>query len=993
MKNAKKKFALHLTIQILTVAALVIIGLSIGKPYYFPFFTTQKWDAPTNYSKSTDGADVIIDKGRTRVTISTSEDQDHITGVIGKVSGSGQTTLGQAAMTDGRYVYIVSLNKRGNTTAIASESVLKYDMQGNYIGVVAKKTWPEKEIHASPVIRDLYLNKAGQLEVILADGKQISFCHVNDKQEITAYKTVTIPDGTVFRCDENDSLGRLEIVTISGDIYTYDGETLTHDYTNTGAHLFNYAARGDDGKIYASDHNNGEICTVSPSGEVETLIASAYTEFLTPIKGGVVYGDESDGALHAVSFEREEAQSIESEPFAAGFILHYAVITLAYLWLIGMVVVLAVRLVIRRRKRPKTTESAGGQKARPSPLSNPRVRFFGAMLLSAFIIMCAFITSFTAKEQKEALSDIVRSATFFSSESDMTYGNALAQITTPADFNGEDYEILREYLNRFYDASVKTDKNTYYFLEKRQGDRLYVAADSTGHYQPGTSFESISQTEEKQQVFNGEVVTGENHDSWSTYRFAVAPVYDQDGAIVGCLETGMYSNLFSQQQLQDVFSIIIMTLTILMTAMVSLTELDGIRSIFRQRKTVSGTDNITSIYRPLCFFSYFCSALDITYMILILKKLTGDNGLGSNPMLPSTLLTIISAAALLAPACGAWLAARFPIKRLMVSALAVYAAACIGAGFCLMAGSLVLYCIIAFLLFFLQGILYVFQRVLSTAAKDNETRLRLITDNNSAYASVSVLGASLGGYVAQYLGYPAIYTAEAVIAGIAILICLFGLKDFGIIGQQASPSREKKKLGFSALIKFIATPRGVLPILLGACMISLIIGYPTYLFPLYAQSLGYDLVSIANVLAIASAISSICGSGLSDLAGRIGWRRSYVALLLILGVIMLFSVLNPAYGWSILFIVFVRIATSIGGAYENLYFIERGRAFGFSEAQSINVDVSRANIMMALRPIVFGWLLLGGYSSASMILFALMTASAVILLAMSAKQRTSSAAL
>ena len=33
MKNAKKKFALHLTIQILTVAALVIIGLSIGKPY------------------------------------------------------------------------------------------------------------------------------------------------------------------------------------------------------------------------------------------------------------------------------------------------------------------------------------------------------------------------------------------------------------------------------------------------------------------------------------------------------------------------------------------------------------------------------------------------------------------------------------------------------------------------------------------------------------------------------------------------------------------------------------------------------------------------------------------------------------------------------------------------------------------------------------------------------------------------------------------------
>lgn len=56
----------------------------------------------------------------------------------------------------------------------------------------------------------------------------------------------------------------------------------------------------------------------------------------------------------------------------------------------------------------------------------------------------------------------------------------------------------------------------------------------------------------------------------------------------------------------------------------------------------------------------------------------------------------------------------------------------------------------------------------------------------------------------------------------------------------------------------------MLPILLGACMISLIIGYPTYLFPLYAQSLGYDLVSIANVLAIASAISSICGSGLSD---------------------------------------------------------------------------------------------------------------------------------
>lgn len=49
---------------------------------------------------------------------------------------------------------------------------------------------------------------------------------------------------------------------------------------------------------------------------------------------------------------------------------------------------------------------------------------------------------------------------------------------------------------------------------------------------------------------------------------------------------------------------------------------------------------------------------------------------------------------------------------------------------------------------------------------------------------------------------------------------------------------------------------------------------------------------------------------------------------------MLFSVLNPAYGWSILFIVFVRIATSIGGAYENLYFIERGRVFGFSKPRA-----------------------------------------------------------
>lgn len=998
--ESKKRPGLRRLVLAVTVAALIIVGLNIGKPYRSPFTWSLTLKNPTDYERSSDASDVIIDNGRNRVVISKSDAGD-ITGIIEGNTDSGQSSIGLAAKTDGSYVYVASLTNKSKTTAIAGESIRKYDMDGNYISTIAKLTWPEDEIHSKPAITDFYLDDGGQLHIALMDGNTVKICSVGDDQEITVDKTVTLPESSVFRCKYSANNDQLAIVTISGDIYTYDGGILHSAYINTGGHLFNCAVIDSDGLIYACDDNNGLLCAIDASGGVKVVTPEVvHTEFLSVFRkdgGGdaLVFGDEYNDTFNALDVASGELIHNESANFSVSFIVKYAVITLAYGWLIAMIVTAVVRWAIRRKKNAaagiEPEESKADQHSPDSAVQFRRVIF---MLISAAIVMSAFIAYYTSENRKETVSDIVRSTTFFSGESAMTYGDAVAMIQTPQDYNGVFYEELSAYLDEFYNASVKTDKNEYYFLEKSEGDRLYVVADSTGHYQPGTSFESISHTEEKQRVFNsGEVVEGASSNSWITSNYAVAPVYDSNSNIVGCIEFGMYANLFSQQQIQDALSLIIMALTILLTTIVLMTELDGVRLAARERKKSGGAGGIASIYRPFCFFSFFCSALDTVYLLIIMKSIVAANGFGDNVLLPSTLVTIIGTSAFLSPTVGAMLSERFPIKKLLTITLIVYATVCMGSAFSLAVNNLVLFCIMGFFSFFLQSITFSFQRILSTVVETNEERFRLLSDNNSAYASTSVLGASLGGYIAQYLGYSSIYIVETILAGCAVLICIFGLRDFGVIKSQESQSetRQQKKLGFATTLRYLLTPKGVLPMLIGACLISVVSGYTSYLFPLYAQSLGYNLVSIANVLAIASAISSIFGNGLNDLSRQVGRKRAYIGLFLIMAAVMLFSVLNPAYGWSIVFIIIIRVAVAICGSYEGVYFLEKGKAFGISEPQSINVDVSLSNIMRALRPIIFGWLLLGGYTSASIILAALLAASGLSFMLMTAKKKGASA--
>lgn len=52
-----------------TVLALIVVGLTIGKPYHSPIPWSRTWNSLVGYTDSHTGASIVMDDGRQRISI------------------------------------------------------------------------------------------------------------------------------------------------------------------------------------------------------------------------------------------------------------------------------------------------------------------------------------------------------------------------------------------------------------------------------------------------------------------------------------------------------------------------------------------------------------------------------------------------------------------------------------------------------------------------------------------------------------------------------------------------------------------------------------------------------------------------------------------------------------------------------------------------------------------------------------------------------------
>lgn len=318
-------------LQLITLAAVLIAGFNIGRPYHSPVPWTRTWRAPSCYDESGNGVKVVIDDQRKRASIIDADDR--LSGVIENSPGTLQISMGLAARTDGQYVYITNNTGIGETTAIGSESILQYDLHGNYIAAVASVRWPADDLHSAPGIRDFYFDDNGSMKIVIAEDEGIELCSVGRNRNIVYDRKLTFPGDEVYRCSYSEKKNCLVVTMISGDIYTYDGSAVKKAYAYDGKHLFNCAVMGNDGRIYASDLNDKSIFAFDENGKPELLVSGVDCAFLSAGDGRIVFCDEVTHVFQSLSLSDAGVKVLSKVPFSTSFIFRYAVITLSYVWL------------------------------------------------------------------------------------------------------------------------------------------------------------------------------------------------------------------------------------------------------------------------------------------------------------------------------------------------------------------------------------------------------------------------------------------------------------------------------------------------------------------------------------------------------------------------------------------------------------------------------------------------------------------------------------
>jgi len=201
------------------------------------------------------------------------------------------------------------------------------------------------------------------------------------------------------------------------------------------------------------------------------------------------------------------------------------------------------------------------------------------ILLSNFIY-----NSFSARMEKQMQSELSLLAR---NGQHLIDGDRLARLHSPEDYGKEDYAAIRSRMNFLFEGEDAEDrKGLYSTLYKAEEGQLYIVMDDDDGVNMFKPFES---SEDNELVLKqGVVRNGQWEDANGKWLYAIGPVYDGSGNIVGIYETGRDLSVLNRENRKIYASIIenIAIITTVLLAVVAALNFLLLSSIRKLRRSV-----------------------------------------------------------------------------------------------------------------------------------------------------------------------------------------------------------------------------------------------------------------------------------------------------------------------------------------------------------------------------------------------------------------------
>ncbi|MBP1966270.1 adenylate/guanylate cyclase domain-containing protein [Paenibacillus aceris] len=153
--------------------------------------------------------------------------------------------------------------------------------------------------------------------------------------------------------------------------------------------------------------------------------------------------------------------------------------------------------------------------------------------VSMILLSTVIYESFSKKMEEETFSELVLLA---KNGQNLVDGDKLESLTSPLDYNGAIYQTFRKKIQSVFENNARDDNQGFYkAVYKYENGIIYrILEDDDGMHM----FNPFQQTPENQQVvLEGKPATGQWQDFSGEWRYAIAPIFNSAGKIVGVFET------------------------------------------------------------------------------------------------------------------------------------------------------------------------------------------------------------------------------------------------------------------------------------------------------------------------------------------------------------------------------------------------------------------------------------------------------------------------
>ncbi|MDQ0891127.1 adenylate cyclase [Paenibacillus sp. V4I9] len=153
--------------------------------------------------------------------------------------------------------------------------------------------------------------------------------------------------------------------------------------------------------------------------------------------------------------------------------------------------------------------------------------------VSMILLSTVIYTSFSKKMEEETFSELLLLA---KNGQNLIDGDKLESLSSPLDYNGIVYQSFRKKIQAVFDNNEQDDNQGFYkAVYKYENGVIYrILEDDDGMHM----FNPFLQTPENQQVvLQGKPSKGQWQDFSGEWRYAIAPIFNSAGKIVGVFET------------------------------------------------------------------------------------------------------------------------------------------------------------------------------------------------------------------------------------------------------------------------------------------------------------------------------------------------------------------------------------------------------------------------------------------------------------------------